>query len=325
VPDQEKIVKALGSLELLVSIEPFMTPTAQLSHYIFPPKMQYERSDLPMFVYESYIYPEPFTRYTPPILPPPAGSELVDDAYVFWSVAKRLGIAIQYDGVTLDLNEPPSNDDLLAIIAKRAPAALRSLREIENGVVFDDYPQFVEPADAGDTNRFTVMPPDVEQELNAVAAEAIEQCATFKDGSIAPHRLIVRRHRDMYNSTGRFVATIRERIPHNPAYLHPQDMAALGLSDGDLLEIASDHGCITGIAAADATLRRGVVSMSHGFGGLPQGKGKGNGNRPGDGVSTNLLLTTSEDLQTINAMPRMSAIAVKLSRAQHPQGAAKSF
>ena len=45
------------------------TPTAQLSHYILPPKMHYERADLPMFVYESFIYPEPFTRYTAPILP----------------------------------------------------------------------------------------------------------------------------------------------------------------------------------------------------------------------------------------------------------------
>src|SRR3546814_21198022 len=33
VPDQRKIVEALRSLELLVSIDPFMTPTARLSNY----------------------------------------------------------------------------------------------------------------------------------------------------------------------------------------------------------------------------------------------------------------------------------------------------
>src|SRR3546814_7712469 len=43
VPDQRKIVEALRSLELLVSIDPFMTPTARLSHYILPPKLSYER------------------------------------------------------------------------------------------------------------------------------------------------------------------------------------------------------------------------------------------------------------------------------------------
>src|SRR3546814_3269932 len=50
VPDQRKIVEALRSLELLVSIDPFMTPTARLSHYILPPKLSYERADLPIFI-----------------------------------------------------------------------------------------------------------------------------------------------------------------------------------------------------------------------------------------------------------------------------------
>ncbi|HEX8603416.1 MAG TPA: molybdopterin-dependent oxidoreductase, partial [Pseudoduganella sp.] len=46
LPDQRKAVRALRDLELLVSIEPFMTTTAALSHYILPPLMQYERADI---------------------------------------------------------------------------------------------------------------------------------------------------------------------------------------------------------------------------------------------------------------------------------------
>ena len=34
-----------------------------------------------------------------------------------------------------------------------------------------------------------------------------------------------------------------------------------------------------------------------------------------DGVSTNLLISTDRDLQTINAMPRMSGIPVNIRRA----------
>ncbi len=59
VPDQERIVEALRSLELLVTIEPFMTQTARLSHYVLPPTLQYERADLPIFIYENLVSHEP--------------------------------------------------------------------------------------------------------------------------------------------------------------------------------------------------------------------------------------------------------------------------
>ena len=43
IPDQRKIIDALSQLDLLVTIDPFMTPTARLSHYVLPPKMMFER------------------------------------------------------------------------------------------------------------------------------------------------------------------------------------------------------------------------------------------------------------------------------------------
>ena len=72
VPDQQKVVRAFKSLDLLVAIEPYMTPTAKLSHYILPTYLQYERPDLPLWMMEQTPYPfytESYTRYTP------AGSE----------------------------------------------------------------------------------------------------------------------------------------------------------------------------------------------------------------------------------------------------------
>jgi len=134
--------------------------------------------------------------------------------------------------------------------------------------------------------------------------EPIDCYSLLRDGGTATYRLIVRRIRDMYNSTGRFVATIRERLPHNSAYLNPQDLMALQCKEGDRIEITSDHGSIVAIAAEDAALRSGSISISHGFGGLP------NNDDPSNGVSTNLLTSTDIDLQTINAMPRMSALPV---------------
>ncbi|HBM84501.1 MAG TPA: nitrate reductase, partial [Halieaceae bacterium] len=94
MPDQRRTVEALGSLDLLVCIDHRMTATAELAHYILPPTLQYERSDLPMFIYEALLFPEPFTRYTPAVASPPQGSEVCDDWYYFWGLAQRLNLQL---------------------------------------------------------------------------------------------------------------------------------------------------------------------------------------------------------------------------------------
>ena len=49
---------------------------------------------------------------------------------------------------------------------------------------------------------------------------------------------------------------------------HPSDLDRLCLADGAECWVVSGNGRIPGIVRADATLKRGVVSMNDGFGGL---------------------------------------------------------
>jgi anaerobic selenocysteine-containing dehydrogenase len=92
---------------------------------------------------------------------------------------------------------------------------------------------------------------------------------------------------------------------YNPAFLHPEDIHALGLADGAAVDIVSDHTRIRGIVKSDAGLLRGVVSMSHCFGGLP-----GSDEDPSAGACTGRLVDTDRHYQTINAMPTMSGLPV---------------
>lgn len=304
IPDQRRIVAALSELELLVTIDPFMTPTAQLSHYILPPKMMFERADLPSRDYESIVMFRPYTHYAAPVVPPPAGSELVDDWYPFWALARRLGRQIVFDGVELDMQREPDTDALLAILARHGSVPFDEIRRSDAGRFFQVEPQFVE---VGTGNaRFDVMPRDVASELAEVLRETTVLDAARSGFS---HRLIVRRMREVQNTMYHLLPSIRRRAPYNPAYMHPDELKALGLQDGDEIEIVSPHGCIPAIVAADETLRAGVVSMSHGWGGLPDESAT----YAAVGSSTNLL-TSCDDRDRINAMPTMSAVPVKIVR-----------
>lgn len=313
VPDQEGIVRALQSLDLLVTIEPFMTMTAKLSDYVLPPTLQYERADLPIFIYESLVSIEPYTRYTPAIAAPPEGAEVRDDWRWFWGIAQRMGLALVHEGVPLDTEKEPSTDALLAISARFSPLPFETIREAPRGVYLRDHPQLVEPGDPDSPHRFTLMPVDVAAELAGVFAEAGESGANRAYAG-HPYRLASRRMRDALNSACKDLPSLRERVPTNPAFMNPDDMARAGIREGDLVRVRSDAGEIVVPARADPDLRPGVVSVAHGYGVLP-GEAEDPLHR---GANTNRLIAARGPRESINAMPRMSAIPVDV----HPLGAA---
>jgi anaerobic selenocysteine-containing dehydrogenase len=100
--------------------------------------------------------------------------------------------------------------------------------------------------------------------------------------------------------------------------MNPEDMQQEGIAEGDLVRVSSDAGAIEVPATADPDLRRGVIAITHGFGRLP---GEPSDPRV-DGASTNLLISSKRDRESINAMPRMSGIPVNVSRAQERPTAA---
>jgi anaerobic selenocysteine-containing dehydrogenase len=304
LPDQRRAVEALSDLDLLVALDPVMSNTARLAHYILPPKLMLERPDGPQ-VWETVAYPLPFAQYSPAIVDPPAGAEVVDDWYPFWAIAARLGLQITFCGEALDMAAPPTSDHLLDLITKDAQLPLDEVRKHPGGVVYNrGEPAFVEAPRPDATGAFDVAPPDVRADIAALAAEPLEA----RDPEF-PFRLTVRRTREVMNSAYRDIPAIRARVPYNPAALNPEDLAELGLLDGDRVEIASAYGAIPAIVRADPTLRRGVVTMSHGFGGLP-----GETVYERDGANTNLLTSLDHDVQPINAMARFSAAPVRIRR-----------
>lgn len=302
MPDTAKTIRALSELELFVVMDPFMTETAQLAHFILPPRMQYERWDLVNPLSDKRIFQEPYAQYSVPIVEPPAGSELIDEWEVFWELAKRLGVGITINKRPLNMDKRPTNEEIIAHIVHDAYVPFETIKTFRKGRRVDVPPATVQPR-RSTAGRFEVAPPDVQREIAETFGEYVPQ-GSRQSGFL----LISRRMRHVLNGMFRNIPDIAARVPANPAFLHPDDLQAIGIEEGDPIDVRSDFGCIRAFAQADSSLKRGTLSMTHCW-----------SDRLGDGVArgpnVNELTSTTEVVEPINAMPRLSAIPVTLSRA----------
>jgi anaerobic selenocysteine-containing dehydrogenase len=298
LPDPQTAVKSFRALDLLVALEPMMTATARLAHYILPPPVMFERPDL-TWTLEWVNLSVPYAQYTPALVPPPPGAQLCDESYALWSILKRLGKTIRFNGKPLDMTSAPTEDDLLAILTD-GDVPLADIKAATAGRLFAVAPQSVE-GPGPSAGRFEVMPPDVAAEL-----ESYRTLSTPAEGFGL--RLISRRMREVSNSTLHDLPAIRARVPYNPLQIHPEDLKTLGIADGERVRVVSRQGSVPAIVRADATLKRGVVSMSHSWGSLPDEAV----DYETHGASIATLLSLTEGTEPLQAMPLMSGVPVRI-------------
>jgi anaerobic selenocysteine-containing dehydrogenase len=309
IPDSEVVLKAFRALDLLVVIEPFETATTRLADYVLPPRILYEHADM-TFGLEMTNLSLPYAQYTPALVPPPADSELCDEGYVAWALASRLGLNLRVMGVELDREKVPSDDELLALLARKSHIPLEEIKQTaQGGRIFDLPAKTVAPA-GEKAGRFAVMPEDVAEDIHRFLATPPVPTTLSSDNEYG-FRLIARRMREVSNASCRDFDTARKRTPYNPLAMHPEDLRRIGLRDGDAAEVVSNNGRIPAIVKADATLKPGVVSMTHGFGAMP-------GEAPDyhkHGSSISPLISLFRDCDPLQSMPRMSSIPVRIERA----------
>ena len=99
------------------------------------------------------------------------------------------------------------------------------------------------------------------------------------------------------------------KVPTNPAYLHPADLASAAWRRGSG-KVRSRFGEIVGVVEADPDVRRGVLAMSHCFGETPMKTD----DPLGAGANTNRLLSMDYDYDPYTGIPRMSAVPVAVEK-----------
>jgi anaerobic selenocysteine-containing dehydrogenase len=323
-PDQIRTFEAMQALDLLVCIDPHMSETAKLAHYVVAPKLALEvqttsaHNELFSNFGPGWGYDVPYAHVAPPVLDPPAGSDLLEEWEFFYDVARHMGVELKVKSFSildpvragemalpLDMKEKPSTEDVWRVVLNGGPIGFDAARQSAEGKIHAREPVIVAPKPEGWTGRMNIGAGPMLAEL-AAGPIAEPEAADF------PLKLISRRLHDVVNSSWHENPAQLRKWRYNPAFINPVDLASLGIETGDVLEIRSRRGMIRGVAEASPEVRPGCVSMSHSWGRNPD--------EPEDplanGGNTGRLAATDRGFDAYTGIPIMSAIPVRVSRVE---------
>ena len=291
IPDPDQTKRAIEALDLCVVVDGRLSETAQLADYFLPSSYGLEKLD--MTVFNDIFWGKPFHQVTQAVVDAPA--DATHEYRYLMELAKRLDTTMSFSGVDIDTATPPEELDLLAMIFAEGTTKVpvRDIASHEAGHIYKQFEAIeVIPAMEGMEDRLRFMPDGVPEEF----AQLKTSVSTQDD----QYLLICRRNPHVYNS---MCHEFPQAPNDNPAWMHSDDIAKEGMQSGDTVKITSAHGEISATLLADDTLRRGVLAITHGFGGKS------------GGVAVGKLMTTKESTDRYVRIPQMSALPVSIKLA----------
>ena len=239
-PDQVHTHAALQKLELLVTMDWELTATAKLSHFVIAPRLSLETpfstqsAEAIKYLGPSRGLEHAYARYAPAVVEPPAGSEVIEELELFWRLARRMSLPLHWvnyygwgkhtegpgESFVLDMNAPPSSDDLWAMASRNSRVPLERVRQYPHGHVFEEVRATVLPADPACEARLQLGDDTMLRELCALPGEESAFDAAF------PLMLVPRRLNNVLNSWGRSLTGLGREAAFNFAYLHPRTLQA---------------------------------------------------------------------------------------------------
>lgn len=311
-PDQSKTVRALQKLDLLVQVDAEMSATARLADYVIGVKRSLEMpgftfmTDLVEFT-PNYGLPGSYAQYSPAILEPPEGSDLIEDWEFFYDLAQCMGLKcglapapqLPMPACDFDMTRKPTSDDIFALMTSAARVPLEEVKQHPHGALLPDPKVIVAPKGEGWPGRLDIGNQEMMDDLAGYGHHEDRSDPLF------PFRLIVRRSSNTMNSASDDPPRKR---PYNPAFMNRNDLERLGLESGDPVRISSTGGAIPAIVEADDGLREGLISMTHGFGDCPEH----DHDVQQIGSSTARLVDSETPWEKYSGQPRMSNVPVRI-------------
>ena len=304
-PDSERLDRALGQLDLLVSVDIYRNETARHAHVILPPPSQLERSQHDLAFYALAV--RNVTNWSPPLYDKgdrPAESEIlatlaliasgagagadtsiIDGLLLGGILGKAVGPGGPHEGrdvaeleAMLEAPTPPDRvveamtrlgayGDQFGLVADGLTFA--DLRANEHGIDLGPLEPRVPAVITTPSGNIELTPPEIFADVERLASTLPEP--TDLDGdedAAAPSDflLIGRRHVRSNNSWMHNVEVLVKGKPRCTLHMHPDDAARLGLADGSMAEVSSRVGTVVAPVEVTDEIRSGVLSLPHGWG-----------------------------------------------------------
>jgi len=294
-PNGRKLDEALESLDFMVSVDIYLNETTRHADLILPPtsSLNHDHYDR---IFNAFAIRN-VARFNAAIWPRPDDERY--DWEIFGELVTRLAARLGRESRAL----PATADVVAALLAKGTHGiSLATLQDAPHGLDLGALqPSLYQRLETPD-HKIRCAP-------EPILADVARFLATSAERRAGSFTLIGRRHLRSNNSWMHNSHRLIKGKARDQLMMHPDDLASLGLADGQSVEVRAAAGSVRIAVQSTDALMRGVVSLPHGFG----------HNRPGTrlglaeqnaGVSYNDLTDGTVDAVSGNAA--LNGVAVEV-------------
>jgi anaerobic selenocysteine-containing dehydrogenase len=313
VPDGGALERALGGLDLFVSLDFYVNETNRHADYVLPTTTLYEREDVPIAFLG--FFAQPFIQVTDAVVPPPG--EARQEWEIIDAIARRIGVApysvpalrrLARLGVRVTprrivdlLIRTGPRGDLFGL--RRSGLSLERLRRHPHGLVLDDHiaTGVLRRKLRTPGKRVRLCPPEIGGELERLRS------ANGADPDF-PLLLIGMRELRSHNSWMHNAPLLMRGGRVHALRVHPDDAARHGLEDGGTAQLESKHGALEVPVKVTDEMTPGTVALPHGWG------HRGGWQLANEHAGANVNLLTSsdpDDLERLAGMAHLNGVPVR--------------
>ena len=254
-PNGRHLDEALGQLDFMVSLDPYLNETTRHADIILPPTSPLEHDHYDLAFHVNAV--RNTARYNEPVFDKPEGS-LHD-----WEILAELGNRV---GTLLGLEPQPiiSPDKIIEMGLqagpyRERPLTLATLKANPSGIDLGP----LQPQLPG---RLRTK----EKVIRCDTPEPLADLARLRDEFAQPHhgllKLIGRRHVRSNNSWMHNYHRLVKGRERCTLLMHPSDMKRRDIGDGSRVTVSSRTGTVQLAVEASEDIMPGVVSLPHGYG-----------------------------------------------------------
>lgn len=283
-PGTERLAAALPQLDFMISIDNYINETTRFADLIIPAPSILEQPHWDLYAWPFAL--KSGGHYSPAVF---SNSDRPEE----WEVLTRLGTILAGDAecdlARLDdeyfagMCDIRGVDHATAFAASPDPGPERILDlAIRSGPFGDHYgkrPGGLTLADFKADSRGKIVGDAVPVGAGVLNTESgriemghphfcgdVDRLERALDAAAPALQLVSRRHLTSLNSWMHNIDPLVRGRNRCTLYIHPQDAAATGVADGDLVDVTSASGSITVPVEVVSDIRPGVVSLPHGWG-----------------------------------------------------------